>query len=159
MKSIETTVKTIIENKGYSIDMFDDELLEGYQVLIKADIEIPNNLINPEINTGFFGIYSQLISEGSQDLKLTLPYLRPGMTFTHCKEVERTLEKENNNNLLSEFETHDKLFSNPTITKKQKGIIASILARGGNFHHLLEKSDDEIITTIASIEQKYYTAS
>jgi hypothetical protein len=81
------------------------------------------------------------------------------MTFTHCKEVERTLEKKNNNNLLSEFEAHDKLFLSPTITKKQKGIIASILAKGGNFHYLLEKSDDEISTTIALIEQKYYTTS
>jgi hypothetical protein len=47
MKSIETAIKTIIENKGYSTDMFDDELIDGYKTLIEANIELPDSLINP----------------------------------------------------------------------------------------------------------------
>ena len=60
--------------KNYQLSDFAEELLEGYQCLVNADVVIPENVFNPNIELGFFGVYAEFIASGDNELKQTLDY-------------------------------------------------------------------------------------
>ena len=138
MKSIESRIL----ERGYELHQFDHELIEGYTTLMQAGIDIPDNLINPGICTGFFGVYCLFISEDhDSELRATIPYLRPGMSFMHCNQITEAL-KANNQDLLNKY---DEIFSNPSISKHKKISMAKIAEVGAPYEHLFDASisDDE----------------
>jgi hypothetical protein len=133
-------VEQLIEAKGYQISEFDDELLEGYQCLINANIVIPENIINPKIELGFFGVYAEFIADGSKDLEITLPYLNPGMTLMHCKLITEALNK-NDDSLLKQYQ---KIFSDKELSKMQKLHFAELASWGEEYESFRTLPTDEL---------------
>ena len=137
MKSIEERIKAL----GFNLKMFDEELLDGYSQLLQAGIEIPDNILNPNICTGFFGVYCLFIAEDNEtELLATIPYLRPGMTFMHCKQITKALNA-NNKELLKKY---DIIFSNMEISKSKKISLAELAEMGAPYEHLLAASVSDL---------------
>jgi len=143
-------IQNLIEAKGYELSQFDDELIEGYERLLKVGIELPSNVINPEICKGFFGVYSELIAEGDENLLVTLPYLRPGITFRHCRLITNAI-KTNNLQLLNEY---DKIFSNPNLSENKKHYLGQLASLGADYSELLPKSEEVIRQAKIALEAK-----
>lgn len=126
---------------GYQLSDFAEELLDGYQCLLNANIIIPENVLNPQIELGFFGVYAEFIAAGNKELEITLPYLQPGMSFRHCKLVSNALITENNT-LLGEYV---KIFTNEKLSKDQKIALAELAEAGERYEHLLSTSGEELL--------------
>lgn len=126
--------------KNYQLSDFAEELLEGYQCLVNADVVIPENVFNPNIELGFFGVYAEFIASGDNELKQTLDYLQPGMSFRHCKLITNALEA-NDAALLEHYKT---IFTNVVLNREQKIWLAELALHGEEYEHLLHLSGDEL---------------
>lgn len=135
------SIQNRIEKLGFKIEDFDIELLDGYKTLLAAKIDIPDNLLDPEISTGFFGMYCEFIADDeTSELKATIPYLRSGMSFLHCKQISKAIK--NNHGLLKAYDT---IFSDKNMSKHKKYSLAVIAELGGVYEPLLSDSitDDQ----------------
>lgn len=135
MQTIQEKMQPRIESLGFQLKMFDEALFDGYEILDKAGVEIPDNFIHPGIDTGFFGVYCEFIAKGNTELTATMPYLRPGMTFMHCKQITKALNS-GNQNLLAEY---DKIFSNTKLTSSKKISMAELAEMGAPYEHLYDE--------------------
>jgi hypothetical protein len=134
MQEIQEKMRSRIESLGFKVEMFANELFDGYKDLDDAGIQITDNLIHPGISTGFFGIYCQfIVNDPDTKLQPSLPYLRAGMTFLHCKKITDALE-DNNYDLLSKY---DEIFSNMKISSSKKNSMAELAKMNAPYQHLL----------------------
>lgn len=132
-------LKNRIEKLGYSLEDFHEELIDGYKVLEKAGIEIPDNVLSPKIEIGFFGMYCDFIVEGNEDFLQLLPHLTSGMTFIACDLVTKALKNKN----YKLVEKYKQIFQDSSLSTRKRTSLARLAEMGVEYNQFVSDSFSE----------------
>lgn len=149
-----------IEQIGFKLEQYNDNLLETYHHLDLASVAIPDNLLNPNIDDIFLAVYASIIylnpEEPGIDISIkSLAYIYPETGFRHVGLVSNAIQ-ENNLDLLPIYR---RIFSDNTFSKNKKAGIALLVSHGQAYEHLLasdvtdEDVENEITKFMKSIRK------
>lgn len=146
LTQIKEIMRPKIEALGYRVDEFNIGHFEGFQDLTTANIEVTDNLINPNIEESFFAIFTSMVARNPEDqecqrYKPVLQHLCPGLNMHHIKKLRDAIES--NNFVL--LQRYIDVFSNLEISQKKRNSIADLIEMDQAAEHLLnpEFSDEE----------------
>lgn len=140
--NIQEIVKPRIEALGYKIEQFDELHYEAYTYLTDANIDIPDNLFNPEVDSTILGVYAGFAAGKNPEFIPVLPYLQPRMKLRHLKLIQEALEAKNDELLA----TYVDIFSIPNINSNRSDDIANLAKMDAPYEHLKNQaySDEEV---------------
>lgn len=118
-------LEQLIKESGYKLEDFNEFLIGGYNTLIEADIELPKNVISPNLDSAFFALLAGFIVSEGENPQL-LSYMHSGVSAIHIGLVKRALAT-NNTALLQKY---NEIFSNDSLTKMQKFYMAEAIKFG-----------------------------
>lgn len=149
LTSTKEIMRPRIEALGYQLEDFDDIHIEAFYYLGEVNVEITDNLIDPEIEKPFIATFAHIVQvnevneDGDKNLKLSLPYIRAGMDFRHINMISHAI-KNNDSEMLQQL---DEVFSNKEISQERKYDMGYLVKLGGEYKQFFNPafSDEEVI--------------
>lgn len=140
--NIQQTLQPRIEALGYKIEDFDEIHWFGFAALADKNIAIPDNLLNPKIDSTTFGVYADFAAGDYPEFIPILPYFQPGMKLRHLKLIQEALEAKNEE-LLAKYVS---IFSTPGISSNRSYDMSKLAKMDAPYEHLNNPvySDEEV---------------
>lgn len=140
--NIQQTLKPRIEALGHKVEDFDEIHWFGFATLADKNIAIPDNLLNPKIDSTTFGVYADFAAGDYPEFIPILPYFQPGMKLRHLKLIQEALEAKNEE-LLAKYVA---IFSIPDISSNRSDDMANLAKMDAPYEHLKNPlySDEEV---------------